>query len=479
MANKSNGKSNKNYNKKPSKPKETYYQPQKQTIEHVKVPGFVSALTYLGKMSLILLAFISIIITSLFIYVKYTDTSETIGVNNISDQVAVDILEVIDKEELSESDLQKYEDRWLFNLNIYDNSNNNGQILQEMRLDYFTDYTLSESAYRSTGMQFLGDIREYNSMVRVEDGVDPDTIVVDGYYYYDTTNGISWNGGKLATQLNRDKNLIIKIDNEPYLLTLDKTKQWYTYGKLDILKWFPQTNIYYYTYSDVFKDCVRAVMSNSQGYGDYYITVNLSEYFSVKKYNPENGKFDIESADIIENYAVLKFHYDKNGVLNSSQSLFNKIALNSAYDVTGYDDEMWNVDLNYNFTEEHLEYRYSESRQGHYCYLNSEIKNLLNNTQHKVVNITIDFDSDFLKDYTLLGFDYNAFEGLPINTITLKSDNAKEVDFLSASLKNTGIKTIQRSNCITLNFEDGATNSTFKEVILWYQCFLITFKIQS
>lgn len=62
-------------------------------------------------------------------------------------------------------------------------------------------------------------------------------------------------------------------------------------------------------------------------YGDYYITVDLSEYFTIRAFDTESGKFkEDDVTDIIKNYSVLKFHYDENGARNSSQSL-NKQAV--------------------------------------------------------------------------------------------------------------------------------------------------------
>ena len=69
-----------------------------------------------------------------------------------------------------------------------------------------------------------------------------------------------------------------------------------------------------YNYLNVFADCMQAIRSNSAGYGDYYITVDLSEYFTIRELD-EHGKYKQDDVtDIIKNYSVLKFHYDENGI---------------------------------------------------------------------------------------------------------------------------------------------------------------------
>ena len=86
--------------------------------------------------------------------------------------------------------------------------------IAQIHRHYFTDISLSTISCRSTGMQYLGDFETYTHYVSSE--AEAQTNVLDDFYYYDTTNGINWEGGKLATVLNRETLLTIKIDGRPF-----------------------------------------------------------------------------------------------------------------------------------------------------------------------------------------------------------------------------------------------------------------------
>ena len=102
--------------------------------------GKMGLVRSLGKISLVILCIISLIVTGLFIYFRYIDPDKTIGINNISDQVALDYEEYTG--DLTESEIQELEDRMLFEVNIYTNENMNGITLIEFQFNYFTTYEL-------------------------------------------------------------------------------------------------------------------------------------------------------------------------------------------------------------------------------------------------------------------------------------------------------------------------------------------------
>ena len=96
---------------------------------------------------------------------------------------------------------------------------------------------------------------------------------------------------------------------------------------------------------------MQAVKTNSAGYGDYYITVDLSSLFSIKEFDTETGKYKADNVtDIIKTYSVLKFHYDENGARSSQQSIFGIIDNNSKYDLTQdkVDTTYWQERMTYN-----------------------------------------------------------------------------------------------------------------------------------
>lgn len=278
----------------------------------------------------------------------------------IADQVPTDFEEVSDG--LTDEERAYYENRVIFEANYYSNENENGVQLQELRLNYFTDPSLSTIATRGTGMQYKGDYKLKDNQVSSKE--EASEFRPDDLYYYDTTatNGdvISWDGGKVATNLNRKTSLIVKIDDKPYLLKLTAKKE---------TKWLDWILIetYYYGYDDVFVDIMQAIKTNSKKAGDYYITLDLSFYFTVHAYDELSGKWNDENiAKEVLTYSVLKFHYDEDGAQTTEDSIFGVIENDSEFDIRPitinyhsndnqnllytetYNYKTSNVELNYN-----------------------------------------------------------------------------------------------------------------------------------
>ena len=422
------------------------------------------AIKTLGKICFSLLVVASIIVSIFYIYFKYFDSSVTIGINNINDQIGLDIKS---DNELSENEKAEYEERWLIHANYYSNDKENGIKLQEIQYNYFSDYTLSSDSYWSTGMQFLGDFHTYATNVANEK--EANKAVVNDFYYYDTTDGISWMGfkgpaGGIGNVLNRDAYMIIKIDNKPYRLKL--TGKYNVYDKF--LFWDVKTQTVYFDYGDVFDCIMSAIKSNSRGYGDYYIKIDLSQYFSVEKYDEENKKFVKTNADIVKNYARIKFHYDENGAVNSAQSIFGIIACDPKYDNNReqIDTEYWQERVIYNLTDDDLDYRYSEAYNGYLVGLNIDQITLFKKMPRTIVNIIINLDSTYLQNYNIIGLDYNAFENLQINKLSVLSNKSIEIKLLDKCLYNTSLSIIERTSNVALTISENAVNSEYVEVIL-------------
>lgn len=90
------------------------------------------------------------------------------------------------------------------------NHRKNGVQLQEINYNYFTGDNLTKNEYRSSGMQFLGDFKTYTAHM---DTHNIQNIVLDEFYYYNTTNDISWSGfkgqhGSIGKKINRNQQLI-------------------------------------------------------------------------------------------------------------------------------------------------------------------------------------------------------------------------------------------------------------------------------
>ena len=425
----------------------------------------MKVLKIIGNCSFVFLAIIGLLVSIAFGYYHFFVHDVTVGTNYIDNQIALDI---VNSDDLTDEQKNEYEDRYFLEANFYSNSKNNGIALQELRLNYFTDYSLLSTAYRSTGMQYLGDLKQEDLTLVETTEEEANQSEPKGFSYYDTTNGISWDGNKLRTQMNRESCFTIKIDNRPFQIQLNKTFEWTTYQRQWWTLWIwnkPTTHVIMYNYLNVFADCMQAIRTNSAGFGDYYITVDLSEYFTIRELD-ESGKYKQDDVtDIIKNYSVLKFHYDENGARNSTQSMFKCIDCNPSYDVEdkNIDTTYWQERMVYNLTDKDFVYRYSKVYDGYFISLSVDTKTLFANMPRAKVNVNI---ATTFEDKKIVGIDYNGFENFEIDTLTITGEN-QTFYILDKGLYNTKIQTLKRSKEISIDFAQNSINSEYTEVILW------------
>ena len=419
------------------------------------------ALKVIGNCCLVFLAIISVCVSLAYLYVHFFDNTITTGTNYIDNQTPVDLVEK--EEDLTQDQIDYYEDRYLFNVNYYSNDKNNGIELQEMQLNYFTDPSLNIASARSTGMQYLGDFETYTTYVNNEE--EANSHIVPDFYYYDTTDMISWEGGKVGTQLNRNTLLTIKIGDKPFLIQLTGKTDHYS----SFLWWDWVSSTTYYDYGDVFYDVLNAVKSNSAGYGDYYITLDLSNYFTVYEYNPSTKNWSADNvSDKVFTYAICKFHYDENGAIKAEQSLYKQIAVNRNYGVKEQvDTTYWQERIVYCLKDNNFDFRYSDTYKGYFVSLKMDTKKLFEEMPRAKVNVLIDLESSYFQDnnINIVGIDYNGFEDVEIDTLTIKG-NEQTFYILDNSLHNSNLQTLEHSANIILDISENAINGEYVEVEL-------------
>lgn len=404
------------------------------------------------KIVCVVLAFCAIAVDCGALYYKFFVHEETLGVNYVTDQVGLDI---ISSDDLSEEERMQYEDRYFIHANFYDNSKENGIVLQEMQLNYFTDYTLTSDTYRATGIQKTPSTKKGNSTV------EKVTNAMGSWAYYDTYDGLSWTGNFNSTKLDRSAKFIIKIGGKPYVIQLT--------GKYKSTFWiFKSTKKL--TYAHLFNDIMQSVQTNSNGYSDGYMLMDLSQYFTISEYDASTGKVkEDDVTDIIKNYIVVKFHYDANGATSAGQSLFKRIALDSGYEL-GSDlkpVEYSRSEVVYSLTEKDLTYRYSEVYGCYLASLSADTMSFFNDVENYRCDVDIDMSSEYLKskNITLGGLDYNAFSDFRINTLTLKAYNG-EFLLLDNCLKGTKLNTLEHSSTLTIKKQGTPCDSEYSEVIV-------------
>ena len=454
----------------------------------------------IGNCCLVFLAVISVCVSLAFGYYHYFVDDITIGINYIDNQVGLDIEDKLKVEDLTEEEKNKLEDRYFIEVNYFTNSKNNGIELQELKFNYFTDYNLLSSGYRSTGMQYIGNYKglpldtwDGNSELKFqvfgnkdryygtsEDSVKIANNYVDtNFYYYDSANGINFNGitnenGSIATELKRSTGFIVKVDGRPFEVKLDK---YFDKDVGDVRNIFgigwkvgEKYNRYYYTYGSLFQSCLQATKIQSAGNGTYYVTVDLSNFFSIREYDTETGHFKKDDVtDVIKNYAVMKFTVDENGAKNSTQSMFGIIANSSKYDIVddNVDTTYWQERMIYTLNEDDFSYRYSEVYDGYFVSLNMSTKKLFSDMPRAKVNINIDLQSQYLLDnkINIVGIDYNGFEDFEIDTLTIIGD-AQTIYMLDKALYDTQLQILKYSDGIIFDFAENSINNEYVGVVL-------------
>ena len=418
----------------------------------------------IANVCLVLLALIAGGVCCVYGYYHFCVKDITIGTNYVDNQVGLDVFA---SDDLTEEQKHEFEERYFMEANFFSNDKENGIVLQELKFNYFTDYTLTSNAYRSTGMQFLGDLKQSDLVITKTTKNEAQKYESNSLSYYDTTNGVTWEGNKLRTPLNRDASFIIKIDNRAFEIQLTGTYEWTTHKRSWWSLWLynqPITNILYYNYLNVFADCMQAIRTNNQGYGDYYITVDLSQYFTIREYDLESGKFKEDNVtDIIKNYSVLKFHYDENGARNSTQSTFGIIDCDPKYDLiqNDIDTTYWQERMVYNLTDKDFTLRYSEVYDGYFVSLNIETKKLFEEMPRVKVNLKIDTSYN---DKKVVGIDYNGFENFEIDTLTVQGTG--KFYLLDKALYDSKVQTIKYSSGLILDFGKDAVNGEYVEMVI-------------
>ncbi len=427
----------------------------------------MKTLKVIGNCCLVFLTVIAILVSLGYCYYHFIINDNTIGINNINDQLALDIKK---SDELTDEEKNKFEERYFIEANYFSNTKNNGIELQELKYNYFTGFDLTQDQYRSTGMQYIGN---FETRMRTINNKNETNSVLNEFYYYDTTNGVTWSGfkgqfGSVATTLTRDEQLIIKIDNKPYSIQL--TGKYDLYGRFLGFLWTVKTGTVYFDYGDVF-DCVfKAIKSNDKGYGDYFITLDLSQYFNIREYDLESKKYKTDNVtDVIKNYSVLKFHYDENGAKNSAQSLFGGIQCNPNYgnEKSDIDTSYWQERMLYNLSEKDFIYRYSDIYKGYFASLDMDTKKLFASMPRTKVNISLYLQSEYLNDrkINVVGIDYNGLENFEIDTLSITGNN-QTFSLLEKSLYNTKLQTLKHSNGIKFDFGTNSINNEYVEVVL-------------
>ena len=433
------------------------------------------------SIAMVILTFVSSLLIVGYIYFKIFNNKFTVDVNFINDQLAVDAndTEDIEKEQYDQGHY------WTIEYNYFSNENKNGEVLEEMKFNYFMSTDLLEKDYRATGIQHVGSKNygpvwfayhhnwDLNKVVRVDgDNVisinmgskkfygnitpisDMENYMDSSLYYYTGSCDAEGNVINYETEvigqatignpLTRDQLFIIKIGDKPYGIKCNKK-----YIKGGGLNKFE----YWYMWTDIFQLLREAAESNSAGQGEFYITIDLSKYFSV--YEFDGRKFIEEDvSQKVFNYVAVKINYDKNGATTTDNSIFG---------IMKGDSEYSNVDLvefEYDYTRpvykvtiNDFNKRYSEVDDAYYLSLKQEVRSYINE-RNGMAYIYL----DYYTTENIAGFDDYGLENLDIAYIKFDSstgffDKTRTITFKETALNHSTVQYIYRNYCTSIIFE--------------------------
>ena len=290
-------------------------------------------------------------------------------------------------------------------------------------------------------------------------------------YYYDTFADGSFETGHIP---NSNTPYFVEIDGGSYVFRLDGKysvtesyvdgwKIFRTVGCLGLNFFFEDTNFnaektteYTYTYEDLMMKLASIIRSSSYGTGDSIIPlIDLGDFLHV--YEVKDGQISgspLGKNTYINSYYALSVHYERNGLCYAGQSMFNSVAYDSNYNVTGVDFDVnyWKAKSVYNLTERSFEKRYSSIDNGFLYSLSSSLINELKN--YSDLDIYITFDLSKFTNVNVIGFDYYALNGIVVKELFITSNRPCSFKLLVGSLKDTELTSIKVHNVSINNFSN-------------------------
>lgn len=339
--------------------------------------------------------------------------------------------------------------------NYYSNRNGKGYEVIELLFNCYSG--ISKQAIYSRGFQLV--INEEGSKL----------------YQYNRYDGVNFETGH---EYEWGDKMIIDINGTTYAVALDGTYSvthktfnlwkatWHTISGI-FTGWNYTENAYniesktyQYTFEDLLIKVGQILKSSSNGTGDSIISlVDLGDFLHIYEID-ENGQVGgepIGNRTLTNSYFTMQTHYDNRGMVWAKQSMFESVAGDSGFNISGIADNVdyWKVTSEIKLTEKDFVARYLTSENGYYYALSSAKINELKNFENLEINI--EFDISNFENVNVLGFDYYALYGLKIKSLSISAPSQRDFKLLVGSLKDTGLTTIETNNVKIININSGVS----------------------
>ena len=219
-----------------------------------------------------------------------------------------------------------------------------------------------------------------------------------------------------------------------------------------------ETTVHNYTFEDLLVKVGQILKSSSNGTGDSVISlIDLGDFLHIYPID-DNGQIGAEPLGVntIQNsYFTMTTHYDNRGMVWAKQSIFESVAGDSQFNISGLSDNVdyWKVETQFKLTEKDFVGRYVSSDNGYYYVLSTAKLNELKNFEN--IEISVDFNISNFNNVNVLGFDYYALYGIQVKSLTIRSNTQREFKLLVGSLKDTGLTSINTQNVTINNINSG------------------------
>lgn len=345
------------------------------------------------------------------------------------------------------------EEKPVLEANYYSNKNGTGFEVVEFRVNAYSG--VAKQGIYARGFQMVwdkdGNIVQYTN---------PTTKEKSNVWYYDSFDNTSFETGHVYKFGDK---MVIDIDGETYGVALDgqyTVQKSHTDGSKIFRTVFfagfnllfegtnfkiTETKTYNYTFEDLLLKIKQIIKSCSNGTGDGVISlIDLGDFLHIYEYDTESGQFKGEpiggntSNSLINSYFTMATHFDNRGMAWYKQSIFNSVAGDSNYNITGLTDNVdyWKATTTFELSEQQFEARYSQVDNGFYYVLPTALINEIKEYEDVEINITFNVSN---LDVNVLGFDYYALNGIKVNSLTITSSTQRDFRLMVGSLKDTGL----------------------------------------
>ena len=349
--------------------------------------------------------------------------------------------------------------------NYYSNKNGTGFEVVELLFNCYSG--IGKQAIYSRGFQLVydkeGKIVQYTNSVGQKNNI----------FQYDRYGDTSFETGHSYSWGDK---MIIDIDGKTYAVALDgqyttSVKRFsflkavghtfaglftgYNYGEK---AYNVETTVHNYTFEDLLVKVGQILKSSSNGTGDSVISlIDLGDFLHIYPID-DNGQIGAEPLGVntIQNsYFTMTTHYDNRGMVWAKQSIFESVAGDSQFNISGLSDNVdyWKVETQFKLTEKDFVGRYVSSDNGYYYVLSTAKLNELKNFEN--IEISVDFNISNFNNVNVLGFDYYALYGIQVKSLTIRSNTQREFKLLVGSLKDTGLTSINTQNVTINNINSG------------------------